>query len=201
MEANNLFIPALKPFVRTDTSIGALGPFFGVILITSIIITSNYILKNIKSFRNNITALLILIISVVTIVTIAINPGSWWIKYSPQVVILPIIGVIILCVTNNKSWNKYKAYFVAMIIINSGVFYAGSLILTSYRSYKFDKMEHQCKSNQCIYDIHLFSTSLLNQLGEDNLKVKLGSCSNKNTIWNDVEVTGIPRTKVCLENN
>lgn len=200
MEANNLFIPTLKPFVRTDTSIGALGPFFGFILIINLYISFKYIFRNIKELRNNRNALIIVTITAVTIITIAINPGSWWIKYSPQIVFLPSIGLIVLSITNNKLWKKYTNYFIVMVIINSGLFYSGSFILTSYRSYKFDKMEQQCKLNQCIYDIHVFSTSLLNQLKEDHLDVKLGSCSNKNIIWKDIQINGEDTTKVCTDN-
>jgi hypothetical protein len=200
MEANNLFVPALKPFVRTDTSLGALGPFFGLILISCGYITTKYLWNNANQIRNNTNIAMIAIITGVTIITIAINPGSWWIKYSPQIVLLPSIGLIILCINNKECWNKYKMLFITMFIINSGLFYAGSLILTSYRSYKFHTMEQQCKLDQCIYEIHTFYYSLLNQFQEDHLTVKLGNCTNKNIIWTDVEIKDVPPSHVCIAN-
>ena len=199
IEFGTKFLPSIKPFVTTDTQIGGLGPFFGLILIVTLYFTFKFLIINIKKFQTNTQAFIIFIIALVILITMAINPGSWWPRYTPGIILLPAIGIITLCNMNNSLWKKYQKLFIMMIVVNSGLFYCGSLILTSYRTYKFDKMENQCKSKQCIYDVKIFNTSLLNQLKEDNVNIKLGSCENKNIIWNDIIIQNQLTTVACFE--
>ncbi|MBP9743102.1 MAG: hypothetical protein KBD37_07085 [Burkholderiales bacterium] len=200
MEADNLFVPSIKPFVRTDTALGALGPFFGIIMLTSIYWSIKYFWSNLNNLKNDKMVQILLSMTIILIITIAMNPALSWAKYSPQIVLLPSIGLIIFYLHNNKH-RKFTPFLIFMIVINSGLFYGGSLVLTAYRSYKFYKMESYCKANQCIFDIQpgrLFYVSLLNQLLEDHIPInKIGSCSRQKIIWTDVQQAGVAPQQVC----
>jgi len=201
MEISNLFVPALKPFVRTDTIIGALGPFFSLMLILGIYYSIKYFCKSFGQIRNSLIMQTLASMAIIVVITLAINPASWWAKYSPQIILLPAIGFIILCLNKTRWWNRYYLVIVGMITINSGLFFGGSLILTAYRSYKLYAMESFCRTNQCQFEINhtLFNFSFKNQLQEDKIPLNIiTNCTNKKIIWTDVQIPNARPNRVCI---
>lgn len=201
MDEDNMFVPSLRPFVRTDTFIGALGPLFGILLLFGLYYSIKYLYSNLKDYKVNKTYQILAIIFLTSIITILINPAPWWTKYSPTIILIPVVSFIALYQTNSILWNKLSFPLVLVIIINSGLFYSGSLILTSYRSYKLYEMEKYCRDNQCYFEIEnkIFETSLTNQLIEDKIKINIiKNCDDKKIIWEDAPDPNTKSTRVCI---
>ncbi len=197
------FLPSIKSFVAADYSICALGPFYGVFLIISLYYIIKYFKRILYNIKTDFVCLSIIICIVSTLTSIIVNPYFMYFRYVPQIVLLPAITVIILFKFRVKWFNnKRQKIFIIMSIINSGLFFGGSTILTFYRTYNFIRMEHICLRQECILEIqnhNVFETSLLNQLKEDNIPVIISSCHNKTKIWIDA-LADKNNNIVCLSN-
>ncbi len=92
-----------------------------------------------------------------------------------------------------------------MAIVNSGLFFGSYTLLTIYRSYSLKKMEHICRqhSGKCIFaiDNNKFNLSLLAQLHDDKVIIRLGNCNGKAIIWEDAKYGGYRTNAICLDNS
>ena len=177
------FMPSIKSFVAADYSICALGPFYGLFLIISLYYCIKYLKRMWYGIKTDFVCLAITIcIASILISTIA-NPYFMYLRYVPQMILLPAIAIIILF-KFKAAWfnNKIQKIFIIMCIINSGLFFGGATILTAYRTHKFMQMENICRYEHCTLEIqhhNIFERSLLNQIAEDGITFTMSSCYNK----------------------
>ena len=88
----------------TDTRIAGWGVLFSGLLLLSLAL---YIIS--KGWRDKQIALILITV----IITILINPGSWWARYAPQLALLPILFVIA------SKQNFYRNLVIFLYIANS----------------------------------------------------------------------------------
>lgn len=102
-----------------DTRIGGFGPLFGfIIIMTLCLVLVNYRKidkKDVWSFG--------IIISVV-ILSILINPETWWARYIPQLWIIPFLFVLLIVK------NKVKSYIMYIILLA----YSLNIVIIGYES-------------------------------------------------------------------
>lgn len=193
------WLPEFRTYARADARFGACGPLFGVLLIlSSLVLFKNLKVKKLQKLSN--PSYCIFVMLVVVLVTILINPKWWLARYVPQICLLPILALILLINNQVSLWNKYKWLILSAFIVNSMMFFCGSLILTAYRSHLFFNMENECKKHQCTLMItnSIFKMSLMQQLKDDKVDFSLGSCERKNIIWKDAKSDGILTHVMCL---
>ncbi len=94
-------------FFANDIRIGGWGALFGGILLLSVIL---YIASS--SYRDKDIAVMIAAL----IVTILINPGSWWARYAPQVALLPLL-MAIPAMGSKEAWQRITAKFVCVLLL------------------------------------------------------------------------------------
>jgi hypothetical protein len=183
------FVFSLKGFVAGDYAFCALGPFWGIIFLVSIVCCVKYCYQNIKKIFTDFTSFAIIFSIILIVISVITVPYFWYIRYAPQILLLPAIALVILLKYENTWFSgKVVKIFIMMCVVNSGLFFSGSTILTVYRTYKFVSMEHICLHEPCVLEIqdhNAFEVSLPNQLREDGVKVVYGSCLNRPVIWQD----------------
>ncbi len=110
----------LKLYESADTRIGGFGPWFGGILICSVLLGGFLALHPRTAARNHFVILLTGLS-----ISILINPEAWWARYTPQLWMLPLIILIYACYITELQTNpklKYlTALFLFLFIINSAL--------------------------------------------------------------------------------
>lgn len=90
-----------------DTRIGGFGPLFGLI----VILTFSLLLINYRTLNRKELWYFGIIVGVI-MVSILINPETWWARYIPQLWIIPLIILILMLKNNIKS---YLSYFILVV--------------------------------------------------------------------------------------
>lgn len=194
------FMFNLKAFVAADYSLCALGPFWGVQFICAIIIYIFVVIKILRGLKDN--NLIVLCFTFTFILTsVFINPYFEYIRYVPQVYLLPFLAMLMLSLMNNKYLSKIYKIFLFMLVVDSGLFFGGHTILTVYRTYQLNKMENTCKRSHCILEMqneNIFIPTLVNQLKQDKVSYITGKCDNKIIIWAD-SLRDDQNNRVCIK--
>lgn len=123
-EINNYNIP--------DIRIGGFGPLFSGIMIISVLVTLYAIYELVKIKEKNILIPYLLILFGIVILLLIVD-GSWWARYTPYLMLVPILASIFLMYNGKKHKLKVALGIVLTIIlaVNSCL-----LIGVTYRSYK-----------------------------------------------------------------
>lgn len=190
-------MPDIKIYARTDARFGACGIFFGILLIVSVYVLIKQLAKY-KRSNQNIQNIMI-VLSIITIMSILINPKFWFAKYVPQICLLPIFALVIIIANQDSLWRRYHRFIIGMFIINSALFLFGTLTLTLYRSYNLYEMEKFCLYHSCIMSgqDNIFRNSLQTQLNDYGISMKTGICPPSSIIWKDANIGTTSTNIVC----
>lgn len=110
--SNNELIQLVNP----DTRIGGFGPLFGAVLLVSII---GLILVTTKKFVRNQSILFV--ISLIVLISVLINPETWWARYVPQFWLLPVLFIIMMDRFTGKKVKIISILTLCLILVNSVV--------------------------------------------------------------------------------
>ncbi len=200
------FLPNVKGYVAADYDSAALGPFWCVLLVVGLYVIIKYFRKIWNDTKcGDFSAIAIMLCMTIVVTSIIINPYWIYMRYVPQVILIPAIALIVIFKYNVKFFSsKVQKIFIVMFLINSGLFFAGSTILVSYRTFLLNQMEHRCKLNlQCVLDIkspNIFEETLINDLQEKNVSYIRGSCETFDVIWRDAKANGNITNVMCVSN-
>lgn len=124
-----------------DTRIGGFGPLYGFILImlTILIIKDSAILFNKKNIVYIFTIVILLI-------SVLINPETWWARYIPQFWLIPIISILYLYKNNSRNW--IISVILCIFVINSAISAYSTFDTLSYRQNEFDNVLEQIQKHQ-----------------------------------------------------
>lgn len=103
----------LKELVNPDTRIGGFGPWFGAALLLMVIGLSMMALK--KRDKTNST---VIIVTLVIMLSVLINPETWWARYVPQFWLIPLIAFIVLNQVDAKIIKKVSSLLLIVIGVN-----------------------------------------------------------------------------------
>ncbi|WP_281216949.1 hypothetical protein [Lysinibacillus capsici] len=98
----------------TDTRIGGFGPLFGAI----VILVFCLVLVNYREFnKGDLWYISIIVFAIM--VSVFINPETWWARYIPQLWLVPLLAVILTLRSKIKSYIQHVILFV--YIVNIGI--------------------------------------------------------------------------------
>ncbi|HTY91376.1 MAG TPA: hypothetical protein VMC84_09385 [Methanocella sp.] len=118
----------LRSFTMTDPRVGGFGPMFSAVVILTILYL--ILIPFIKLENANPLIHVILPMCLLLIITVLINPASWWARYVPQLWLVPILLMI-------DAWQRLrgmqKLFIFAMVMVLIMNIW---LIASSYYSYQ-----------------------------------------------------------------
>ncbi|MGX6446099.1 hypothetical protein ACWM35_23085 [Neobacillus sp. K501] len=103
----------LEVFTAPDVRAGGFGPLFGGALLVSVLLLLISLFQGWKRVRYIIFPGLILLISVL------INPESWWARYTPQIWIAPILIVIFAFITKKRLVTYFGWAIMSVLLVNT----------------------------------------------------------------------------------
>lgn len=90
-------LPELKAFRSPDVRVGGFGPFFGGILLITVII----IFRRCQTKKEYPRWMILLALGGI-LISIIINEENWWARYVPQLWLLPCLGILIAINNHGK---------------------------------------------------------------------------------------------------
>ncbi|MGE7950637.1 hypothetical protein [Lysinibacillus xylanilyticus] len=183
----------LEYFKTTDTRVNGFGPLFGLIIIMTIAL----ILSHYKQFKNNLVFLFI-IVSVVML-SVLINPETWWARYIPQFWFVPLIFVILLLKNQVKSYLSYAILIVygvnVMMIGYVSVSHLQEIQTSTEQQYETIKEYSKTAPVDIEFGIMKSKRALLQEHGIEYTEVtEVNNCENM------IHIVG-STVKACLEKN
>lgn len=120
-----LYRTELEAFYIPDARVGGWGPLFGGGVAISFLIFLLAIKSDFRKAMMAAGAVLVIFVSVI------INPGSWWARYSPQLWLIPIIFILLSEYLRDKFAYVLK-YFVIFALILNVLLVTGSYLEGQY---------------------------------------------------------------------
>ncbi len=101
-------------FDVADQRIGALGPLFGGALLLSLAI--GLAVLALHGWRNSLIAVTIGIVGVL-LLTVLINPEAWWVRYNPQLWLVPVLlSAMVFLLPENRA-PKAAALLTCFVLV------------------------------------------------------------------------------------
>jgi hypothetical protein len=138
----------LKAFGIPDTRVAGWGPLFGASLIITIFMIIILFLRK-SHFRY-----WWLLITGVILITLMINPESWWARYSPQLWLIPVITLIFFWLTIKLPiMEKSLSYILITLLLLNILMIAGANLYKNINisSYLVNELEIIKNTEQQIY--------------------------------------------------
>ena len=132
-------------FRYPDVRISGFGPLFSGAIILSLfnLFGILVITKRCKILKNSDISIKLLIF-VLIIISVLINPESWWARYVPQLWLIPIFSLLFLPHTKNKLLNYSSCFLILILFINvimiSSVYLNYQILGTENLNKQFDDL-------------------------------------------------------------
>lgn len=178
----------------TDTRIGGFGPLFGFILILTLIL----VVYHFNKIRRSEIPFLLIVFGVI-IISIFINPETWWARYIPQAWILPILASIVIFKNNIKSY--LVGVILLVYIIN--IVIVGNASLTNMhknqiaQDKELEELLELNKEHTLMVDFGAYSANRI-RLEERGIEYQI--INSVDGCGNIMQLTS-STTKICIINN
>jgi len=181
----------LENFKTTDTRVNGFGPLFGLILIMTVAL----ILCHYKKFKNNLVFLFIIVSTVM--LSVLINPETWWARYIPQFWFVPLIFVIFLLKDQMKSYLSYGILIVygvnIMIVAYVSINHLREIQFFTEQQYETIKEYNKIAPVDVEFGIMKSKRALLQEHGIEYTEVtEVNNCENM------IQIVG-STVKACLD--
>lgn len=175
----------------SDTRIGGFGPLFGLI----IILTFGMVVANYRKIKTK-DAVYGSILLGILMLSILINPETWWARYIPQLWIIPLLIIILFLNSKIKSFVAYSillVYSVNVCLIgyaSMNKLYEGQLAIEN----QFEQLKEQSQIVPLEIEFGAFKANRA-RLDEQGIKYK--EVDSVETCQNVIQLT-YSTAKVCL---
>lgn len=122
---------------KVDTRIGGFGPYFGLVMTLTAIAFAIWLCQT--PFKYAAKYKLYFLVIGTILLTIIINPETWWARYIPQLWLIPLITVILLSFSKSLQKNMLAFLIVALLGFNGARVAYHSFKLTYEREQKSEQ--------------------------------------------------------------
>jgi hypothetical protein len=184
----------LITFVGADTRVGGFGPLFSGALIVTLVVILISALFDIRKTKIALGVISLLAVS------IFINPEAWWVRYVPQLWMIPLVAVILSLHLLHKSLYYLGRLLVFILLINVvlilGVYIDGQMYWSKLLKQQLEFLSANSQSGELPVKFHDFSSNRirLNEAGVKYKEVELLPCSKHISL---VGFGAVP-TQVCV---
>lgn len=180
----------LRTFFSPDTRIGGWGPLFGSVLLISFLIISLGLKLDLP--RTIIAAG----VGFLVMVTVFVNPESWWARYSPQLWIAPFIFVLLSEHLQGKLIHVLAGITIFVLILNV-LLVSGSYLRGQYHINQALKRQLMSIKNQQEPAIVYFGDFRSNRIRLRELGIKYSE--TKELKCSEYLSLVSSKTKLCLK--
>ncbi|GGP05329.1 hypothetical protein GCM10010992_20980 [Cloacibacterium rupense] len=157
--------------LSNDTKLGGFGFLFSGILVVSVLLALSLVMK-----RGEIDKKIMVLIASALLVSILVNPASWWPRLSAQIWLLPVFLMIGGLLSQDKISNWLSKVVLWVYMVNILVFSAVTLVKINYNTYKMHAFIDSIGHRTITLDLsHPYSfQQYYLKFKERNIKYKIG---------------------------
>lgn len=113
-------IDDLEAFQTPDVRLSGFGPLFSGAIVISIFNLFRYFKSNIRYALNNQSISLKLLIILLLLISVLVNPSSWWARFAPQLWLIPLfLSLFISTVERKPRWvSILNILLIYVLVIN-----------------------------------------------------------------------------------
>lgn len=100
-------------FINFDTRLGGFGFLFSGVLVLTFLLTLYLFLK-----KNTLNKKILVLVLFAFLVSVIINPASWWSRLSAQIWLIPIVFIIFGLILKNKKSIVLSEITLVILIVN-----------------------------------------------------------------------------------
>ena len=141
-----------QAFYMTDTRSGGFGVLFSAIFILMIILAAILVYMNFKDGK--LMGGFLLLMCLIILISVLINPSSWWARYVPQLWLIPLILLVCSCQRFTGKLKLLNYALIALMVIN--------VLSIAYWYYPYQAESTACVQSQLSY-IKYSDSNYINQ--------------------------------------
>lgn len=179
-----------------DLRIGGFGPFFGFIVLfaTLLLVAWRHSIFR-KENRKELMILSLILVSIV------INPETWWARYIPQMWLMPLLIVWMILKEKTKTKSIVLVIMTVVMIMNSGVMMKASLEKniadTAIRNEQLTMIKQYAKKNEITIQ---YDTKRSNRIMFESIKnIKKEEIQVEKFCANNIRLQSTT-TRICIPN-
>lgn len=163
--------------LNIDTRLGGFGFLFSGILVVSVILAFYLFFRKGNSSDKTIMVFIITAL----LVSVLINPASWWARLSAQIWIIPIVFMVFGLLSQDKISQVLSKIVLWVFMVNIFIFGGVTLVKINYNTIKMHRFMNSVGDKTIILDLsndYGFKQYYL-KFKESNIKYKLGKVKDK----------------------